>query len=91
MRWITPSYTKIHEVLSNPVYAGAYVYGKTRYERYVDDTGRVRKRVRLYLAPSGRSSFVTITGASSTGRPSRPISYGWRKTPIRGRTRLEER
>jgi DNA invertase Pin-like site-specific DNA recombinase len=25
MRWITPSYTKIHEVLSNPVYAGAYV------------------------------------------------------------------
>jgi DNA invertase Pin-like site-specific DNA recombinase len=46
MRWITPSYTKIHEVLSNPVYAGAYVYGKTRHERYVDDTGRVRKRVR---------------------------------------------
>jgi DNA invertase Pin-like site-specific DNA recombinase len=46
MRWITPSYTKIHEVLSNPVYAGAYVYGKTRDERYVDDTGRVRKRVR---------------------------------------------
>jgi DNA invertase Pin-like site-specific DNA recombinase len=46
MRWITPSYTKIHEVLSNPVYAGAYVYGKTRYERYIDDTGRVRKRVR---------------------------------------------
>lgn len=46
MHWITPSYTKIHEVLSNPVYAGAYVYGKTRHERYVDDTGRVRKRVR---------------------------------------------
>ncbi len=46
MHWITPSYTKIHEVLSNPVYAGAYVYGKTRHERYVDDTGRVRTRVR---------------------------------------------
>jgi DNA invertase Pin-like site-specific DNA recombinase len=46
LRWITPSYTKIHEVLSNPVYAGAYVYGKTRHERYVDDTGRVRTRVR---------------------------------------------
>ena len=46
MHWITPSYTKIHEVLSNPVYAGAYVYSKTRHERYVDDTGRVRKRVR---------------------------------------------
>jgi len=46
MRWVTPSYTKIHEVLTNPVYAGAYVYGKTRCERYVDETGRVRKRMR---------------------------------------------
>jgi DNA invertase Pin-like site-specific DNA recombinase len=46
MRWVTPSYTKIHGVLSNPVYAGAYVYGKTRCERYVDQTGRVRKRMR---------------------------------------------
>jgi DNA invertase Pin-like site-specific DNA recombinase len=46
IRWITPSYTKIHEVLTNAVYAGAYVYGKTRQERYVDDTGRIRKRLR---------------------------------------------
>lgn len=46
IRWITPSYTKIHEVLTNPVYAGAYVYGKTRQERYIDDTGRVRQRLR---------------------------------------------
>ena len=33
-------------MLSNPVYAGAYVYGKTRNERYVDEQGTVRKRVR---------------------------------------------
>jgi DNA invertase Pin-like site-specific DNA recombinase len=46
MRWVAPSYTKIHEVLTNPVYAGAYVYGKTRCEPYVDETGRVRKRLR---------------------------------------------
>jgi DNA invertase Pin-like site-specific DNA recombinase len=46
LRWVIPSYTKIHEVLSNPVYAGAYVYGKTRQERYIDDTGRIRKRLR---------------------------------------------
>jgi DNA invertase Pin-like site-specific DNA recombinase len=43
------------------------------------------------LAASGRSSFVTITAASSTGRRSRPINCGWRKTLIRVRTRLEER
>jgi len=46
MRWIVPNYGKIHRVLTNPVYAGAYVYGKSRQERYVDESGRVRKRVR---------------------------------------------
>jgi DNA invertase Pin-like site-specific DNA recombinase len=46
IRWVAPTYTKVHQVLTNPVYAGAYVYGKTRQERYVDDSGRVRKRLR---------------------------------------------
>ena len=46
IRWVSPTYPAIHHVLSNPVYAGAYVYGKTRYERYVDETGRIRKRIR---------------------------------------------
>ena len=34
------------QVLHNPVYAGAYVYGKTHQERYIDDHGQLRKRVR---------------------------------------------
>ena len=46
IQWVTPSYTKIHQVLTNPVYAGAYVYGKTRQERYIDDDGEVRKRLK---------------------------------------------
>jgi excisionase family DNA binding protein len=44
--WVKPTYIAIHAVLSNPVYAGAYAYGKSRSERYVDETGRVRKRTR---------------------------------------------
>jgi len=32
--------------LTNPVYAGAYAYGKTRQERYVDEAGNLKKRVR---------------------------------------------
>jgi hypothetical protein len=47
IRWVKPTYIAIHTVLSNPVYAGAYAYGKSRCERYVDETGRVRKRMRL--------------------------------------------
>lgn len=46
IRWVTPTYTAIHGVLTNPVYAGAYVYGKTRCERYVDDQGTIKKRIR---------------------------------------------
>ena len=46
IQWVTPSYTKIHQVLTNPVYAGAYVYGKTRQERYIDDAGEVRTRLK---------------------------------------------
>ena len=46
IRWVIPTYVAIHHVLTNPVYAGAYVYGKTRQERYVDQAGQLRKRLR---------------------------------------------
>jgi len=46
IRWVAPAYTAIHHVLTNPVYAGAYAYGKTRREHYVDEQGAVRKRTR---------------------------------------------
>ncbi len=63
--WGKPTYIAIHTVLSNPVYAGAYAYGKSRCERYVDETGRVRKRVRLLpqdqwavLIPNHHPGFI---------------------------------
>ncbi len=46
MRWVAPTYPAIHKVLTNPAYAGAYAYGKTCNERYVDESGVIRKRVR---------------------------------------------
>ena len=46
IQWVTPTYPRIHQVLTNPVYAGAYAYGKTRQERYLDQAGRLRKRIR---------------------------------------------
>ena len=47
IRWVVPTYTAIHAVLTNPVYAGAYTYGKFQQQRYIDDQGRLRKRTRL--------------------------------------------
>ena len=46
MRWTAPTYTAIHGVLSNPVYAGVYTYGKTRTERFVNAQGNVQARMR---------------------------------------------
>src|ERR671932_1867892 len=37
IRWVVPTYHALHQILTNPVYAGAYTYGKTRYECYLDE------------------------------------------------------
>jgi len=65
IRWVTPTYTAIHSILTNPVYAGAYTYGKTRSERYVDKLGAVRKRIRhlpmkewAVLLPEHHAGFI---------------------------------
>jgi DNA invertase Pin-like site-specific DNA recombinase len=46
IEWSTPTYHQIHSVLESPVYAGAYAFGKTRRERYVDEHGQTRQRMR---------------------------------------------
>jgi len=51
LRWIAPTYHAIHMVLDSPVYAGVYLYGRTRQERYIDDAGQLRSRLRR-LVPS---------------------------------------
>jgi DNA invertase Pin-like site-specific DNA recombinase len=71
IRWVEASYTAIHHVLTNPVYAGAYAYGKSRRETMLDASGVRRKRVRK-LPRSDRCSFWTIIRASPIGGPMRP-------------------
>jgi DNA invertase Pin-like site-specific DNA recombinase len=63
--WVEASYTAIHHVLSNPVYAGAYVYGKTRHETILDASGACKKRVRhlprsewQVLIPDHHAGFI---------------------------------
>jgi DNA invertase Pin-like site-specific DNA recombinase/predicted DNA-binding transcriptional regulator AlpA len=46
IRWVDASYHAVHQVLANPVYAGAYVYGKTRTQVTLDAAGVRRKRIR---------------------------------------------
>jgi Recombinase/Recombinase zinc beta ribbon domain len=46
IQWSIPTYHQVHSVLESPVYAGAYAFGKTRRERYVDEHGNTRQRMR---------------------------------------------
>ena len=46
IQWTCPTYHQVHSVLTNPAYAGAYTYGKTRRERYLDEQGIPRTRLR---------------------------------------------
>jgi DNA invertase Pin-like site-specific DNA recombinase len=46
IRWTKPTYPAVHDLLTNPVYAGAFVFGRTRTEKRVGEDGRVVARVR---------------------------------------------
>jgi DNA invertase Pin-like site-specific DNA recombinase/predicted DNA-binding transcriptional regulator AlpA len=45
--WAEASYPAVHDILTNPAYAGAFVFGRTRTERHVDPAGKVVSRERL--------------------------------------------
>lgn len=40
-RWAEATYPAVHDFLTNPAYAGAFVFGRTKVRRYVDGTGKV--------------------------------------------------
>jgi len=44
--WAPASYPAIHDFLTNPTYAGAFVFGRRRDEKRLDANGRLIKRTR---------------------------------------------
>jgi len=65
IRWVDPSYIAIYHVLTNPVYAGAYAYGKSRRDVTLDRCGARKKRVRklpqsqwAVLIPNHHQGFI---------------------------------
>ncbi len=45
VHWVRPSYGTVHQILSNPAYAGAYAYGKTEQMVHYED-GEPRRHFR---------------------------------------------
>jgi DNA invertase Pin-like site-specific DNA recombinase len=65
--WAQATYPAVHDLLTNPAYAGAFVFGRTRTEKRVDpETGIVHSRDRLVpreqwevLIPDHHRGFIT--------------------------------
>jgi len=53
LTWATAAYPAVHKILTHPAYAGAYVYGRTRGERYIDTCGVPASRRRVVTSPQG--------------------------------------
>lgn len=62
--WRRPGYTTIHQMVTNPVYGGAYAYGKTRAVTAYDGSGmrtRAERKPRaewLALQPGAHEGYV---------------------------------
>jgi excisionase family DNA binding protein len=64
--WIDATYPAVHDLLTNPCYAGAFVFGRSRTEKRVDTNGRVTTRVRALpreqwtvLIPDHHPGFIS--------------------------------
>ncbi len=79
------THSRACSILSNPVYAGAYVFGRFRSRRTVCPdgsvrTGRCARSPSSCPGPSGRCASTTTTRAISAGTRSWPTSLGSRPT-----------
>lgn len=66
LRWVTPRFGRIHQILDNPVYAGIYAFGKTehgcRYEQGESKkVSRRRKREDwLTFIPNHHEGYISL-------------------------------
>ena len=44
VRWAPANYPAVHDFLTNPAYAGAFVFGRTHQQKSLDEHGLVRRR-----------------------------------------------
>jgi DNA invertase Pin-like site-specific DNA recombinase len=82
VHWAAATYPAVHDFLTNPVYAGAFVFGRTRTEKRVDGSGAVIARTVLLpreewsvLIPEHHRGFIDwATFEANTAR----LRENWR-------------
>jgi DNA invertase Pin-like site-specific DNA recombinase len=82
LHWIRPTYSTVHQILSNPTYAGAYAYGKTEHSvRY--ENGEPRRSSRLKdrehwwaLIPEAHEGYISLQQHEQIQRMMSDNCYG---------------
>jgi DNA invertase Pin-like site-specific DNA recombinase len=82
VRWVTPTYKAVHEILTNPVYSGAYAYGRKQTERRVED-GVVRERQRRAPREDWHVCLEGPIPATSPSSATSPTRSGCVRTGVR--------
>jgi DNA invertase Pin-like site-specific DNA recombinase len=59
LAWSAAAYPAVHKILTHPAYAGAYVYGRTRAERYIDASGTPAGKRRAVPRPQDWQVLIT--------------------------------
>jgi DNA invertase Pin-like site-specific DNA recombinase len=59
LAWSAAAYPAVHKLLTHPAYAGAYVYGRSRGERYIDAAGAPAARRRAVPRPGDWQVLIT--------------------------------
>src|ERR1019366_4605498 len=59
LAWVTAACPAVHKILAHPAYAGAYVYGRTRSEHYIDASGTPAGRRRVVPRPEDWQVLLT--------------------------------
>jgi DNA invertase Pin-like site-specific DNA recombinase len=100
VRWAPASYRSVHDILTNPCYAGVYAYGRKRLRRTVED-GVVRERLVLAtreewhaFLPDHHSGYITLERWEANQERLRanvltPGGYGSPGAPREGRALLQ--
>jgi Recombinase len=84
--WVAPTYHAVHTTLTHPGYAGAYVYGRSRFERALGTDGTLRTRRRSLprdqwqvLIPDHHEGFIDwdtyLANQDRIAANTRPIAH----------------
>ena len=56
IEWVAATYTAVHDMLTNPIYAGVYAFGRRQSKRRVGEDGRAR----ISMVPMPREEWQTL-------------------------------